>query len=164
MTHISLELAKCKSGFKHGGRSTPLYAVWASMKARCMNPKCSDYSRYGSRGIGVCEEWREFDGFRVWANKVGYRRGLTLDRKDNDGNYCPENCKWSTMKEQSNNRSNSLNIAIGGKIQTFAQWCEELGVNYFTVYYYVKTKKLTPQAAIERFYVKAHSVFANPKP
>ena len=94
--------------YKHGKRNTRLYNIWTSMKQRCGNPKANEYENYGGRGITVCEEWeKDFEAFYDWALKNGYAHNLTIDRKDNDKGYYPDNCKWATMKEQQNNRRNN---------------------------------------------------------
>lgn len=90
----------------HGGTYTRIYRVWCSMRQRCGNPKNQEFKRYGGRGIHVCEEWAsDFEAFRKWSEENGYAIGLTIDRIDNDKGYSPENCRWTTMKVQNNNKS-----------------------------------------------------------
>lgn len=88
----------------HGMTNTPLYNVWHSMMLRCFTPTYPTYRRYGGRGITVCEKWRTFEGFYEDVHAT-YQRGLVLDRINNDGNYCPENCRWTTYKENGRNRA-----------------------------------------------------------
>ncbi len=91
---------------KHGYNKTRIHRIYWSMKMRCNSEKHPRYHRYGGRGIKVCEEWAQnFASFLEWAMKSGYEEHLTLDRKNNDLGYCPENCRWATYKEQANNRS-----------------------------------------------------------
>lgn len=90
---------------KHGMCGTSLYQCWQDMKQRCDNKSNAFYYRYGGRGITYCNEWSEFEPFYEWAMKSGYRKDLTIDRIDNDGDYTPENCKWSTQHEQSINKT-----------------------------------------------------------
>ena len=90
---------------KHGMATTRLYQCWSDMKQRCNNPHNQFYARYGGRGILYCKEWDSFPPFMEWALSNGYNDSLTLDRIDNDGNYCPSNCKWSTQSEQASNKT-----------------------------------------------------------
>ena len=84
----------------HRESNTKLYRVWKNMKSRCFRPSATHYDRYGGRGITVCEEWKtSFENFRDWATTSGYEECLTLDRKDEDGDYAPENCQWITNTE-----------------------------------------------------------------
>ena len=83
-----------------------LHNVWAAMKYRCNTKTCHAYERYGGRGISVCDEWHDFTDFLFWAVQSGYSAGLEIDRVDNNGNYEPSNCKWSSKREQARNRGN----------------------------------------------------------
>ena len=97
-------------------RDHPLYDTWRDMKRRCYKKDRKDYYRYGGRGIKVCDEWRyNIKSFIKWANKNGYKKGLTIDRIDNDGNYEPSNCRLATRKTQGRNKCNviaTVEIAI----------------------------------------------------
>lgn len=124
---------------KHGKKGTRLYSIWQGMKARCNRRSHTWYKRYGGRGISICDEWvDDFQAFYNWAMANGYRDDLSIDRINNDGNYEPSNCKWSTEKEQKNNRSNVPLIEINGKSKTMSQWAEETNLKYQTVYHRYK--------------------------
>ncbi len=89
----------------HGGTHSRLFSIWKSMKTRCGNPNSKSYSYYGGRGIKVCDLWlNNFAEFEKWALENGYSDKLTLDRKNPDGNYEPDNCRWATWHEQRINR------------------------------------------------------------
>lgn len=89
----------------HGETHTRLYTIWRGMRQRCKNRNGKHYPDYGGRGITVCAEWDEsYEVFRDWAIFNGYRDDLTIDRINNDGDYCPENCRWVTMSVQNANR------------------------------------------------------------
>lgn len=87
---------------KHGKFGSKVYMAWQQMKDRCFNPKNKRYRDYGGRGITVCSEWLKFENF--YSDMGDKPEGLSLDRINNNGNYNKENCKWSTPKEQANNR------------------------------------------------------------
>jgi len=95
----------------HGLSSHPIYNVWAGMKTRCYNPNYQQWKDWGGRGIRVCAEWRESPkAFIEWALENGYKKGLTIDRKENDGDYTPDNCRFIIRAENGrNNRQTKLN-------------------------------------------------------
>ena len=112
-----------------------LLNIWDSMKQRCYNKNHEAYSRYGGRGVSVCEEWRnDSRAFREWAVTHGYRDDLTLDRIDVNGNYCPDNCRWVTRKEQNNNRRDNHKLTLNGRTQSLPEWAEEIGLTYGGLY------------------------------
>lgn len=121
-----------KNGLKsttHGLSYTSLPQVRSNMLKRCYTKNSKDYHRYGGRGITVCDEWRQSPSvFYKWAVSSGFEEGLRIERIDNNGNYCPENCKWITHQEQQNNRENNHTLTFNGKTQTMAQWSRETGI------------------------------------
>jgi hypothetical protein len=117
------------------GTRTRLYVIWCHMIERCENEHSERFADYGGRGIRVCEEWKDFVSFRDWALNNGYSKSLTIDRIDNDGNYEPGNCKWSSVKDQCNNRRTNHLLTYKGRTQTMTQWAEELGMNPGTFKY-----------------------------
>lgn len=120
----------------HGLTNTRLHNIWSRMIDRCCNPQSKFYNSYGGRGISICVEWRNsFQAFYDWAKANGYAETLSIDRIDNDGNYCPENCRWATAKEQSNNRRSNTLVTMNGKTQTVTHWCNELGLKNRDIVY-----------------------------
>lgn len=102
------------------------------MKRRCANERDPSYSIYGGRGIKVCEDWCGPDGhekFYCWAIANGYKKGMSIDRIDNDGDYSPENCRWASWKEQGNNRRTCHFIKIGKIRKTVTEWAEVFGIS-----------------------------------
>lgn len=123
----------------HGQTGLPLYICWNNIKQRCNNPKATGYANYGGRGIHICDEWADdFKNFQDWAMMNGWTEGLTIERKDVNGDYCPENCIWITKTEQKYNRTDSHHITYEGRTQTLAQWAKELGISPATLRYRLK--------------------------
>lgn len=110
-----------------------LYQTWHGMIERCENKNARYYCNYGGRGISVCKEWHDFEEFASWALNNGYTNDLTIDRIDNDGNYCPKNCKWSTKIEQENNKRTNRKVEMDGKVLNLCKWCEIYGISRDTV-------------------------------
>jgi len=105
---------------KHGDTGTKLYKMYHAMLARCHVPTDAGYPKYGAIGRSVCAAWKDsYEAFKTWAIKTGYTEGLSLDRKDNNGNYCPENCRWVTMDIQAINRGMPSNNTSGFKGVSF---------------------------------------------
>lgn len=124
---------------EHGLSKDRLYLIWKSMVARCNNPNDQAYSHYGGRGITVCNEWNDYKCFIDWAKGNGYTKKLTIERENVNKGYDPSNCKWATMKEQQNNRTNNCYITYEGIRRTAKQWSEELGVKYRSLLWRIRT-------------------------
>jgi hypothetical protein len=125
---------------KHGEYDSRLYRVWNSMKQRCDNPNNHNYKWYGAKGIRVCGEWKEFNGFRNWAVANGYDstaqiRECTLDRISNNGDYEPSNCRWISMAEQNRNKSYHRYVEYKGEVYTVTQLAAKVGMNKDTLVY-----------------------------
>lgn len=105
----------------HGQSNSLTYRSWQSMLNRCLNPNADQFARYGGRGIRVCEQWAS--DFRAFAKDMGERQSphLTIERIDNDGDYEPGNCRWATIQEQENNRSNNRIVTYRGSRMTAAE-------------------------------------------
>lgn len=111
-----------------------LYWVWASIIQRCENMENKDYHSYGGRGIGICSEWRySFKSFHDWAKTNGYKRGLTIERKDVNKGYNPYNCEWIVNERQSLNCRRSALITYKGETKHISDWSAQLGINYKTL-------------------------------
>lgn len=108
--------------------------IWYHMKSRCYNPDCDTYPLYGGRGIEICDEWRNsFDSFMEWALNNGYNpkaklSDCTIDRKDVNGHYEPNNCQWISMKAQSRNRRNTLRIEYDGEYISWQDFTDKVGI------------------------------------
>jgi hypothetical protein len=110
---------------KTGNTAKPEYNVWAMMIQRCENPNTENYPNYGGRGIKVCTEWYNFDNF---YRDMGDRpEGMTLDRKDTNGDYSKDNCQWSDNFTQQNNKTNSVRFEYQGEMLTIPQIIRKTG-------------------------------------
>lgn len=120
---------------RHGEHGTRLHRIWWGMITRCQYPTDTSYAWYGSRGITVCAEWQIFITFRDWAQANGYSNELTIDRIDNNGPYCPSNCRWASWDTQRNNTSRSRYMTAFGETMTLADWVRDprCEVNYQTL-------------------------------
>lgn len=148
--------------FDYDKRGDRLYQVWRGMLMRCFNPNSKEYYRYGGRGITMCDEWRlDYEAFKAWALPMGYdydapRGECTIERIENDGDYCPENCCWSPLRFNLKNRERVgrkpktdkpgstapkrkrkkrevVVWEINGVTKTAKEWCAEYDINYTTV-------------------------------
>ena len=114
----------------------PLYGLWSSMLTRCYNKNSKHYNIYGGRGIKVCDRWLPVNfGFEHFVSDMGERPSNmhTLDRINNDGDYCPENCRWATITQQSNNKRKSIIVYYFGKRIYLKELCQIIGLNYSRV-------------------------------
>lgn len=114
--------------------NTRLYRIWCLMKGRCFNKNLPNYENYGARGITVCDEWLKFENFYEWAVNNGYREDLTIERKNNDGNYEPSNCKWADLRTQANNRRNWGQVEYYGIVKDNTGYRAQVTVNGKKIY------------------------------
>lgn len=112
-----------RSSLGHAHNRSKVYRSWESMKRRCANPNAHNYEFYGGRGIKVCERWFSFMNFlEDMGEPPG---GFTLDRVDAEGDYCPANCKWSSLVEQARNKRSNIFYTCFGETKTVPQWAED---------------------------------------
>ena len=117
----------------HGMIRTAEYRAWCHLRERCLNPNDISYHNYGGRGIKVCERWK--DSFQNFIDDIGRKPSPkhSIDRINNDGDHCPDNCRWATRKEQINNRRVSRFVEFAGERLTVSQWSEKTGFGYGTI-------------------------------
>jgi len=117
---------------KHGMSYTPEYRTWVGMKYRCLSEKCKLYPNYGGRGIKVCDRWMVFENFFTDMGKRPSKLH-SINRINNDGDYCPENCNWATDREQMNNRRNTRYLEYNGETLSIPEWSEKLGISQLAI-------------------------------
>ena len=125
----------------NGDSKSLIYDRYRNMLDRCYNPNCPEYKNYGGRGIKVCDRWKEcysnfkedmYEEFKIHI-KIHGKHDTTLDRIDVDGNYCKENCRWATQKEQARNKQDTIRINVGGITKSLVEWVEIMNLNYATI-------------------------------
>lgn len=132
--------------FRHGGYGSREYRAWGHMWTRCTNPNSPRYKSYGGRGISVCPQWKDFS---VFLNDMGKcPTGLTLERKNVNGNYCPENCMWADWEQQFANRQYNRWITVSGKRLTLSQWSKLIRINPTTISHRIDVLGWTEARAI----------------
>ena len=131
---LSAEMTKERST-THGMTGTRLYKIWGQMIQRTTNKNDPWYSYYGGRGIVVCEEWRNsFEPFKAWAVENGYKDNLTLDRRNNEEGYSPENCRWVTRAVQEENTRRTHFLTYKGKTKSITEWAKATGIKRSVLY------------------------------
>lgn len=136
MSHVTRRKNTCCHSYHwHVKR---LYTIYTGMKQRCYNTNDTKYSLYGGRGIKVCDEWMNPKNFEQWALDNGYKDGLTIDRIDSNSDYCPENCQWISLSDNSRKTSKAKFITVNGETLTYRQWSNKIGVSHTTINYWRK--------------------------
>lgn len=121
----------------HHGGGTRLYQTYRNMLRRCYDKNCKAYKFYGAKGINVCDEWKkDFLVFKQWAEITGYNDMLTIERVNVKDNYCPENCRWATRKEQANNTNRNRFLSYKNYSFTVSIWAEKMHIKYTTLLRY----------------------------
>ena len=113
--------------------------IFQHMKARCYNESDKTYPWYGAKGIKICDEWlNNPSAFEKWALQNGYEKGLSIDRKDENGDYCPENCRWVTLENNSKYKSSTRLLEVDGETHTGRDWAKILNTGLNTINKYVR--------------------------
>lgn len=144
---------------RHGYTNHPAYNTWRHIKRRCYNPNSNVYKYYGGRGISVCDEWRTNAGaFIDWCLKNGWKKGLEIDRIDNQGDYSPENCRIVNRKQNNRNKRSNLTFLWKGKMRTMIEISEMKGCVYSTVKNRVKNGWSIKDAVLQPATIKSKPV------
>lgn len=129
---------------KSGG---PTYSSWSAMRARCRNPNNKHYADYGGRGITVCARWDNFENFLADMGEKPSAR-YSIERRENNRGYEPDNCYWAFAKAQARNTRKSIFMEWNGQIKTLAEWAEILGLDYYKLHYHFRKRHLSASEAI----------------
>lgn len=131
----------CLDKTTHAMSGSRLYHIFRSMHQRCYYPRSISYPAYGGRGIRICEQWyKNFASFCSWALTNGYKDSLSIDRIDNNGNYEPANCRFTTGQSQSRNRRSNRLLTIGGVTRPLAEWADLSGIGPTTILYRIHAR------------------------
>jgi hypothetical protein len=142
-------LSKENHHITHGLSKHKWYPIWKAMLCRCYSEPQKSYKDYGGRGITVCSEWKSSPVmFLEWLEQNGYKKGLQIDRKDNDGNYCPENCRVVSPKQNSNNTRKTIRYNVDGEDLTIGEMAEKYDIKYGTLYKRIKILNLSVDQAL----------------
>ena len=142
--------SKIKHGDTCGGKRSTLYIAWDNMNRRCYNKKHPLYKYYGARGIYVCDDWRfDYNNFKRWSLENGWRKGLSIDRINNEKEYSPENCRWTTQKVQANNTRRNTIATIEDITKPCSYWLKYYGVSDWFVRDRMKKYNVTFAEAIQ---------------
>lgn len=134
--------AKNNARRTHGMSNTATFSIWMAIIARCENPKHISYKYYGAKGIKICDRWRE--SFECFFLDMGERpEGKSIDRINVNGDYEPGNCRWATIEEQNNNKSNAIKITYQGKTMTISDWAKECGIRRNVLYHRLVEGKMS---------------------
>lgn len=123
----------------HGLVRHPLYGIWQGIKKRCYSVNELSYKDYGARGIVMCDEWKsDFLQFYNWAIANGWEKGLEIDRRENDGIYAPDNCRFVTRLINAKNKRSSRVITYNGETMILSDWARKLNLSFNTIRYRIK--------------------------
>lgn len=147
---------KANSGMRtHGMYTTRFYKIWVNMRTRCVSKKNHHYHNYGGRGIKI--EWESFEEFRddmyksyLEHSDIHTEKDTTIERIDSDRNYCKENCRWATRKEQGNNTRRNVVLEYKGEKLNLTQWSKKTGINYVTLRGRIRLGWSTEQILFEK--------------
>ena len=145
-----------KFSFKHGMSFTPEYESWTQMRKRCLQPKNKDYANYGGRGIVICYDWSKF--LRFYEDMGVRPDGMTLERRDVNGDYTPANCYWATVPAQNRNKRTSIRIQFACQSMTLKEACRLAEVSYAAIWHRMRRHGLTFYQALDHSEVGRNAI------